>query len=132
MPLTVEHTLNRALDSALHNNLINDLTGEPNFAQKAAELLAESEEITEKRRVLIEQKDRLLQIRRLLLNVSAADEDENYVMSVAEEVVRPRLQQEKARDFSRSIMPQIVERDQQVQSSEDREYINATFELDSP
>jgi len=123
MPLTVEHSLNRALDSALHNNLINDLTREPNFSQKASELLAESEDITEKRRVLIEQKDRLLQIRRLLLNVSVADEDEfNETPAQTEPVPR----KEKSRGFSHFVTPQIVD------PSEDREYINATFELDSP
>jgi hypothetical protein len=117
MPLTVEHSLNRALDSALHDNLINDLTKEPNFAQKATELLAESEEITEKRRVLIEQKDRLLQIRRLLLNVSMpADDEENLAMSpMNEEVMRPRSR-----------------RNDEPLPSADRDYLSTAFESDTP
>src|SRR6266576_4105234 len=135
MPLTIEHSLNRALDSALHNNVINDLTREPNFAQKASELLAESEDITEKRRVLIEQRDRLLQIRQLLLNVSMADENEFInetpaMRPVPEEVVRPRSRHEKSRDLYR-YMPRVAETDEEAPPSEDKDYINSTFELDS-
>ena len=76
MPLTIEHSLNRTLDSALQNKLLNDVTREPNFAEKADKLLTESEDIAEKRRALSEQKDRLLQIRQRLLDVSTDDEDD--------------------------------------------------------
>jgi hypothetical protein len=76
VPLTIEHSLNRTLDSALQNKLLNDVTREPNFAQKADKLLTESDDIAEKRRALSEQKDRLLQIRQRLLDVSTDDEDD--------------------------------------------------------
>ena len=76
MPLTIEHSLNRTLDSALQNKLLNDVTREPNFAEKAEKLLTESDDIAEKRLALSEQKDRLLQIRGRLLDVSAEDEDD--------------------------------------------------------
>ena len=76
MPLTIEHSLNRTLDSALQHKLLNDVTREPNFAEKADKLLTESEDIAEKRRALSEQKDRLLQIRHRLLDVSTDDEDD--------------------------------------------------------
>ena len=80
MPLTIEHSLNRTLDSALQNKLLNDVTREPNFADKADKLLTESDDIAEKRRALSEQKDRLMQIRGRLLDVSAEDEDDTVNM----------------------------------------------------
>jgi hypothetical protein len=61
---------------ALQRKLLSDLTGEPNFAEKADELLTESDDIAEKRRALSEQKDRLLQIKERLLDVSMDDEDD--------------------------------------------------------
>lgn len=76
MPLTIEHSLNRTLDSALQHKLLNDVTREPNFAEKADKLLTESDDIAEKRRALSEQRDRLLQIRDRLLDVSTDDEDD--------------------------------------------------------
>lgn len=76
MPLTIEHSLNRTLDSALQNKLLNDLIREANFSEKAEKLLTESEDIAEKRQALSEQKERLLQIRGRLLDVVIEDEDD--------------------------------------------------------
>ncbi|KAF8637496.1 hypothetical protein AX17_002781 [Amanita inopinata Kibby_2008] len=66
LPLTIEHSLNRALDSALELKLLAKLTSAPNFAQRVVELMGESPEITEKRRSLTERKERFLQIRNRL------------------------------------------------------------------
>ena len=76
MPLTIEHSLKRILDSALQKKLLDDVTREPNFAEKADKLLTESDDIAAKRRTLSEQKDRLLQIRERLLEVSVEDDDD--------------------------------------------------------
>ncbi len=77
MPLTIEHSFNRTLDLALQNKLLNELTREANFTERAGKLLTESADIAEKRRALSEQKNRLLQIRELLLDVLVEDvEDE--------------------------------------------------------
>lgn len=73
MPLTIEHSLKRTLDLALQKKLLDDVTREPNFAEKADKLLTESDDIAGKRRDLSEQKARLLQIRERLLDV---DEDD--------------------------------------------------------
>jgi hypothetical protein len=87
MPLTIEHSLNRTLDLALQNKLLNELTREPNFAERAGKLLTESADIAEKRRALSEQKNRLLQIRELLLDVSVEDDEElnNGTLSILEQ-----------------------------------------------
>ncbi len=55
MPLTTEHSLNRTLDLALQNKLLNELTREPNFAERAGKLLTESVDIAERRRALSEE-----------------------------------------------------------------------------
>ncbi|KAF8335514.1 P-loop containing nucleoside triphosphate hydrolase protein [Amanita rubescens] len=88
MPLTIEHSLNRTLDLALQNKLLNELTREANFAERAGKLLTESADIAEKRRALSEQKNRLLQIRELLLDVSVEDDEEelnNGTLSIPEQ-----------------------------------------------
>ena len=99
MPLTIEHSLKRTLDSALQRKLLNDLTREPNFAKKAGELLTESDDIAEKRRALSEQRDRLLQIRERLLNVSTDDEDDVINGTPTELLPSP------ARSMVRSVSP---------------------------
>ena len=89
MPLTIEHSLKRTLDSTLQKKLLNDVTCEPNFAEKAEKLLTESDDIAGKRRALSEQKDRLLQIKERLLDVSTEDEDSIIGTPMASQLPSP-------------------------------------------
>ncbi|KAF8635346.1 hypothetical protein AX15_000462 [Amanita polypyramis BW_CC] len=62
MPLTIEHSLNRALYSTLQKKLLAKLTTGPNCV-KIEEMLMESPDVIIRRQVLNEQKARLMQMR---------------------------------------------------------------------
>ncbi|KIL59206.1 hypothetical protein M378DRAFT_111256 [Amanita muscaria Koide BX008] len=66
LPLTIEHSLNHTLNSTLHENFLEKLMRTPNYTQKMAELAEEDADVVEKRHVLSERIERLLQIKRRL------------------------------------------------------------------
>ena len=63
LPLTIERSLNRALDSTLSKRLLEKLIGDPNYAERMADLVEESQDLMEKRHKLSERQERLLQIK---------------------------------------------------------------------
>ncbi|KIL59205.1 hypothetical protein M378DRAFT_1017544 [Amanita muscaria Koide BX008] len=66
LPLTIEHSLNRTLDSTLSKRLLEKLIGDPNYAERMAVLAEESPDLMEKRHRLSERQERLLQIKNRL------------------------------------------------------------------
>ncbi|KAM6493629.1 P-loop containing nucleoside triphosphate hydrolase protein [Amanita muscaria] len=66
LPLTIERSLNRALDSTLSKRLLEKLMGDPNYAESMAVLVEESPDLLEKRHKLSERQERLLQIKNRL------------------------------------------------------------------
>ena len=63
LPLEIEHSLNRVLESKLSTTIWEKLASEPNYEQKMAELVEENPDITKKRQKLSERHRRLLQIK---------------------------------------------------------------------